>query len=202
MFVKVCGITTPDMLEVCVDAGVDAVGVVFAARSVRHIEPDAARTLGERLPASIEFVGVFQDATTTEVLGAARIAGLTTVQLHGAVEPGGIDAAEAAGLRVIRALGAGEYAAGAADDSLLPAVRLLLDGPDPGSGEAADPASLLSRLPERSWLLAGGLSPENVAERIRAYSPYGVDVSSGVESSRGVKSAELIRAFVAAARGA
>lgn len=202
MFVKVCGITTPEMLDVCVDAGVDAVGVVFAPRSVRYIEPGDARMLGERLPRSVEFVGVFQDAPTDTVLEAARVAGLTTVQLHGVVEPGGIEAAEAAGLRVIRALGAAEYAAGAADDSLLPAVRLLLDGPDPGSGEAADPASLLSRPPERSWLLAGGLTPGNVAERIRAYSPYGVDVSSGVESSRGVKSEELIRAFVTAARSA
>ncbi|WP_378144061.1 phosphoribosylanthranilate isomerase [Cnuibacter sp. UC19_7] len=202
MFVKICGITTPEMLDVCVEAGADAVGVVFAPHSVRYLEPGAARALGERLPGGIEFVGVFQDAPTAEVLASASEAGLTTVQLHGAVEPRGIEAAEAAGLRVIRALGAAEYAAGAADDAHLPAVRLLLDGPDPGSGEAADPASLLSRPPERSWLLAGGLTPENVAERIRAYAPYGVDVSSGVESSRGAKSADLIRAFVAAARQA
>jgi phosphoribosylanthranilate isomerase len=202
MFVKICGITTAEMVDVCVDAGADAVGVVFAPRSVRYVEPAAAAALGERLPEHVELVGVFQDAPLEAVLGAARVAGLTTVQLHGPVEQGAIESLEAAGLRVIRALGAAEYASGAGEADLLPAVRLLLDGPDPGSGEAADPASILSRPPERSWILAGGLDPSTVAERIRAYDPYGVDVSSGVESSRGVKSADLIRAFVAAARTA
>jgi phosphoribosylanthranilate isomerase len=202
MFVKICGITTTAMADVAVEAGADAIGVVFAPRSVRYLAPAAAAELGARLPSDVEFVGVFQDAPVAEVLSTAGVAGLTTVQLHGEVEPDGLGALEAAGLRVIRALGATEYAAGAGDGGLLPAVRLLLDGPDPGSGEAADPESLLSRPPSRSWLLAGGLTPANVAERIRAYDPYGVDVSSGVESSRGVKSADLIRAFVAAARSA
>ena len=202
VFVKICGITTAAAADACVEAGADAVGVVFAERSVRYITPVDAAAIGARLPAHIELVGVFEGASTATVLETAHTAGLTTVQLHGDLEPGALETFEGAGLRVIRALSADAFAARAADDDLLPAVRLLLDGPDPGSGEAASPDSLLSRPPERSWLLAGGLSPGNVAERIRAYDPYGVDVSSGVESSRGVKSLDFIHAFVSAARRA
>jgi len=195
-FIKICGLRTPEMVATCVQLNVSAIGFVFAPKSVRYIHPAEARGLVEAIPASIEPVGVFLNAPVDVVLAQVTAAGIGTAQLHGQYAAADIKAIEAEGVRVIRALSVSEYRASGAV-----AGRVLIDGDDPGSG-AEFSASLLAgvALPPK-WILAGGLTPQNVARRIRELAPTGVDVSSGVESSRGVKSAELIERFVAAVRG-
>ena len=196
-FIKICGLRTPEMVDVCVDLGVSAIGFVFAESSVRYIEPAVVRELGSRIPTAIEGVGVFVKVPVDTVVAQVEAAGISTAQLHGSYSAGEIAAIEARGVRVIRALSVSEFLR---DGS--PAGRVLIDGDNPGSG-ADFPAEMLGGrdLPP-NWILAGGLTPANVARRVRELAPSGVDVSSGVESTRGVKSADLIRQFVDQARSA
>jgi len=195
-FIKICGLRTAEMVDVCVGLEVDAIGFVFAESSVRYLPPSEVRVLMERVPDAVEGVGVFLRVPVETVIAQVTGAGLGTAQLHGDYAPSDIAAIEDRGIRVIRALKVSEYLG--ADSTF---DRVLIDGDNPGSG-AEFPAELLAgiELPAR-WILAGGLTPQNVARRIHELSPFGVDVSSGVESSRGVKSAQRILEFVTAARG-
>ncbi|MFF1360909.1 phosphoribosylanthranilate isomerase [Streptomyces sp. NPDC058297] len=197
MYVKICGLRTAETLDAAVDAGADAVGFVFAAGSPRLIDAESARALAERVPAAVETVGVFRSQPVEEVLATASAAGLTTVQLHGDESDGDFERLRASGFRTIRAMARDTYLARPSTD---PADRLLIDAPLPGGGTRFDTDVLRARPPQGFWLLAGGLDPANVAEAVQSANPDGVDVSSGVESSRGVKSADLIRRFVEAAR--
>lgn len=124
-----------------------------------------------------------------------------TIQWHGDESLADIRAAQEAGYRTLRAFSAPAYAA------LTPEVRaswaeerILVDAVEPGAGETFDPLVLAGRAPEGFWLLAGGLTVNNVSALLESSGATGADVSSGVESSRGVKDAGLIRAFIAAAR--
>lgn len=195
-FIKICGLRTPEMVDVCVGLEVDAIGFVFAESSVRYIRPAEVRVLLEQVPDAVEGVGVFLRVPVQTVIAHVTEAGLGTAQLHGDYAASDIAAIESTGIRVIRALSVSEYLGG--DESF---DRVLIDGDNPGSG-AEFPAELLAGrdLPP-NWILAGGLTPQNVARRVRELAPFGVDVSSGVESTRGEKSAALIRDFVLAARG-
>lgn len=195
MFVKVCGLRTPETVDAAVEAGADAVGFVFAPGSVRLIEPAAAAELVARVPEGVETVGVFRGQPIDEVLRLARASGVGTIQLHGDEPDEYFARAAEAGFRTIRAISASRYtASGHAGGE-----RLLIDATVPGSGEPFDPADLPVP-PTVDWLLAGGLRPDTVAALIAAFGPSGVDVSSGVESAPGVKDPGLIRAFVRAAR--
>ncbi|MGX9294561.1 phosphoribosylanthranilate isomerase [Tsukamurella paurometabola] len=195
MFVKVCGLRTPETVDAAVEAGADAVGFVFAPGSVRLITPDEAAPLVARVPDAVETVGVFRGQPIDEVLRLARAAGVGTIQLHGDEPDGHFARAAAAGFRTIRAISAARFtAAGHTSDD-----RLLIDATVPGSGTTFSPADLPVP-PTVDWLLAGGLRPGNVADLIAAFGPSGVDVSSGVESAPGVKDSTLIRAFLTAAR--
>ena len=195
MFIKICGLRTPEIVDECVEQAVDAVGFVFAEASVRYIQPAAVRALMQRVPASVEGVGVFQNAGVDAVISAVTQAGLPTAQLHGDYTPDEVATIESRGIRVIRARSISEYLSDAGTFD-----RVLIDGDNPGSGAEFSVSLLAGRELPAGWILAGGLTPHNVARRIRDLAPSGVDVSSGVESSRGVKSAELIREFVAAVR--
>ncbi|MGW5093811.1 phosphoribosylanthranilate isomerase [Streptomyces nodosus] len=199
MYVKICGLRTAETVDAAVEAGADAVGFVFAPGSPRLIEAGAARALAARVPGTVETVGVFRGQPVEEVLATASSAHLTTIQLHGDEEDGDFERLRAEGFRTIRALSWDVYLARALND---PLDRLLIDAPLPGNGTRFDTDLLLDRPPRGFWLLAGGLDPANVAGAVRSAAPEGVDVSSGVESSKGVKSADLIRRFVAAARNA
>jgi len=195
LFIKICGLRTAEAVDTCVALQVDAVGFVFAESSPRTIDPAAARDLVERLPPSVEAVGVFRNAPLDTIVAQVAQAGIGTAQLHGSYSDAQVQELESHGLRVIRALSVSEYVR--ADQ---PYGRVLIDGDDPGSG-AEFPAGLLAGVDlPAEWILAGGLTPGNVARRIRELAPSGVDVSSGVESSRGTKSVELIREFVHEAR--
>lgn len=197
LFIKICGLRTPDMVDECVALAVDAIGFVFAPSSARFVDAATVRQLGERIPASIEGVGVFLDATVDEVMSTLESAGLGTAQLHGDYSPQQIAEIEEGGFRVINALSVSRFRASGPR-----AGRILIDGDNPGSGAEFPAALLAGRTLPADWILAGGLTPATVARRVRELAPSGVDVSSGVESSRGVKSAELIREFVAEARRA
>ena len=131
-------------------------------------------------------------------VGLARAAGLGWVQLHGDRTPEDVRAVQDAGMKVIRAI---TMSAGPEDFADWGEDLLLIDAAVPGSGEAWDYASVRSKgLSGRHWLLAGGLDPDNVARAAGEAAAWGVDVSSGVESSRGVKDLARISAFVRAAR--
>lgn len=203
-WVKICGLSTPETVDAAVAAGADAVGFVFAAGSPRTVDAATASALVDRVPEGVETVGVFRGQDVEAVLDLARASGVSTVQLHGDEAPADVAAVQAAGFRVVRAVSASRYA-GETEEAraAFGEDALLVDAVEPGAGAVFDAAPLLAAPPARPWLLAGGLTPANVAELLaaaRSAGAVGVDVSSGVESSRGVKDPALITDFVAAAR--
>ena len=182
-------------------AGADALGVIFAAGSKRRVDLAQARRVLADVGPFVARVGVFVDASVDEVLEAVREARLGAVQLHGREDEATV-ARIARHVPVVRAVrwrpGFDPAAFAAA-----PIAALLVDGPEPGSGVAFDwdaAAASLARGPR--WVLAGGLTPDNVGAAVARLRPYGVDVASGVESAPGVKDPARLRAFVAAVRGA
>jgi phosphoribosylanthranilate isomerase len=181
-----------------VEAGADAVGFVFAPGSPRLVDAALARSLVAGA-SGVLTVGVFRNQPVDEVIRIAEAAGVDAVQLHGHESAADHVAVRAAGWPTIRAMAARAYTV-EVDAVAHPSDYLLLDAPEPGAGELFDGAHLAARPPSRQWVLAGGLRPGNVAERIRDLRPWGVDVSSGVETAPGRKSPELIARFVAAAR--
>jgi phosphoribosylanthranilate isomerase len=205
-WVKICGLSTPETVDAAVEAGADAVGFVLAPGSPRTIDAATAAVLRARVPQGVETVGVFRGQGVAEVLDLARASGVSTVQLHGDESPGDVAVVRAAGFRVVRAVSASRFAAEAEEERVaFGEDALLLDAVDPGAGAVFDAGPLLAAPPTRDWLLAGGLTPGNVAGllgSLRSAGAVGVDVSSGVESSRGVKDVGLVADFVAAARGA
>ncbi|WP_274558710.1 phosphoribosylanthranilate isomerase [Streptomyces spiramyceticus] len=198
MYVKVCGLRKAAEVEAAVAAGADAIGFVLTP-SPRQLTPQAVRELAALVPSgTAATVAVFRGEPLDEVRRATALAGVDTVQLHGEEEPEAFAALRAEGLRLIRATSPATGApleTGAYGEDLL-----IVDSPRPGSGERWDPAALGTR-PTGSWMLAGGLAPDNVADAVTGLRPWGVDVSSGVEISRGVKDIGLIERFIAAAKG-
>jgi phosphoribosylanthranilate isomerase len=203
--VKICGITSVDDARVAVEAGADAVGFVLWPKSPRSLSLAAARDIAATLPPFVHRVGVFVDATVEEMRMAADTIGLDVLQLHGDED------LETLGLLPRRALKAVRVGPGfQAEDALRHqgrAAGLLLDtriegAPPGGTGRSFD-WSLARDVRERATylVLAGGLTPENVAEAVAAVKPDAVDVSSGVESAPGRKDPQKVRAFIRAARG-
>ncbi len=180
-------------------AGADAIGFVFAP-SPRLVGAAEARELAGRVPPHVLTVGVFRHQPLEEVASLAAAAGLRAVQLHGDEGPEYYTALRDEGYTLLRATApdAGRReTCGALGEHML-----LLDAPAPGSGRAWDWSDPRFVPPQGRWLLAGGLDAGNVGRAVRELSPWGVDVSSGVESARGVKDTTLIAEFVSAARAA
>lgn len=196
--VKVCGLTRAVDALAAEAAGVDAVGVVFAPSSRRLVGAAQAREVLGVLGPLVTRVGVFQGLGLPEVLRVVAAVGLDAAQVHDDWPPD--DLLELAA--VTRVIVARRVRPGAAGAGAWPAVgSLLLDGPSAGSGQAWDWSGVdVSALAGRPWLLAGGLTPLNVGAAVRALHPWGVDVSSGVENSAGIKDEEKLRSFVRAAR--
>ncbi|WP_188193488.1 phosphoribosylanthranilate isomerase [Nonomuraea sp. SYSU D8015] len=196
MYVKICGLSEPEHVAAAVEAGADAVGFVMT-RSPRRIEPERAAELTALVPDHVLTVGVFRGEDPETVRAAAHLSGVRAVQLHGRHPHEDFTALKDLGALLIRAVDAeADLRCGAYDEDLL-----LVDAPHAGSGLPWDWAAIRGR-PTGRWLLAGGLSPSNVTEAIADADPWGVDVSSGVETSPGVKDPALIKAFLAAVRGA
>jgi phosphoribosylanthranilate isomerase len=184
MLVKICGITRLEDAEAAVELGAGALGFVFWPKSPRYVDPEQARAIVSRLPPFVTTVGVFVDQPPRLVNGVAARVGLSAVQLHGGET---IDMLEHIERPVVKA-----FAIDGEDQDAWPSrVRLLIDAHDPekggGTGRTVDWKRAAIVAARRPVLLAGGLTPANVADAIRAVKPFGIDVSSGVESSPGVK---------------
>ncbi|MEY9778450.1 phosphoribosylanthranilate isomerase [Arthrobacter sp. MW3 TE3886] len=197
MFVKVCGLSTPDAVSIAAGAGADAVGFVLT-RSPREVTPEQVRNLLGHVPSGLPAVGVFRHEPAADAVAVARAAGLVWVQLHGDRSPADVRTVHDAGMKLIRAVTMASTAE-AFDD--WGEELLLIDAAVPGSGEAWDYGSVRAKsLAGRKWLLAGGLDPANVARAAAEAGAWGVDVSSGVESARGIKDLVKIGNFVRAAK--
>lgn len=199
--VKVCGLTRVDEAVACARAGARAVGCVFYAKSPRCVTVAAARAIRRALPPEVACVGVFVDEPFEGVMATASQAGLTAVQLHGSESPEVVELLRREGLFVIKALfadrtpGLDEAPQYSASAYLVECGRGVLPG-----GNAQDwDWSRAGPFAERSPLiLAGGLTPENAAQAVRAALPDAVDVSSGVEAGPGRKDIRKIEQFIAA----
>ncbi|MGD9702447.1 MAG: phosphoribosylanthranilate isomerase [Acidimicrobiia bacterium] len=199
MFVKICGITNEDDALLSVALGADAVGFVFAPSS-RQVQVARAFDITRRLPPEIMTVGVFRDEMPSRVIETVHRAGLKAAQLHGHETPAQV-AEVAAGVRwVIKAFSAASEQVRRANTFGTDLV--LVDSSTPGSGTVFDWSLVDDVPPGLRMILAGGLTPENVASAVERTSPWGVDVSSGVEREPGRKDALKMKAFIDAARRA
>lgn len=199
MFVKICGVTNEDDALLAVALGADAVGFVFAP-SPRQIAVQKVYDITRRLPPEVLTVGVFRDEHPRRVVEMVHQAGLKAAQLHGHESAAAVAEVSRHVRTVIKSVVAGSVDASRADQFATPVV--LLDAPAPGSGEVFD-WRLAGEVPGGvNLILAGGLTPDNVAAGIALVEPWGVDVSSGVESSPGQKDPVLLRRFIENARGA
>ena len=210
--VKICGVRRSENALVAAEAGADYIGIVFVPGRRRRIEPSDARLITDRLraigPEAASSVGLFGDQPLAEVLDTIDVAGLDVVQLCGQES---VEYCRAVGdhARVIKVLHVENDAAIAAISNLIDAYTaarctVTLDsqvaGLHGGTGESFD-WSIAAQLASsgRSFMLAGGLTPDNVSEAISVVKPWGVDVSSGVETG-GEQDPDKIRRFVASAR--
>ncbi|MCW4467076.1 phosphoribosylanthranilate isomerase [Glutamicibacter sp. MNS18] len=194
--VKICGLSTAADVDTALEHGADALGFVLTA-SPREVTPAQAAGLVGPVPDTVATVGVFRSEPVQRAIELAGAARLGWIQLHGARTPEDIAAVQAAGFRAIRAV---RMDAAAADFTDWGEDLLLIDAAVPGSGESWDYAAVRPLAAGRSWLVAGGLTHANVARALQLSGATGADVSSGVESSRGVKDRTLIARFIAAAK--
>lgn len=199
IFIKVCGITrVADALH-AVEHGATAIGFVLWDKSPRAVTVDRAADIIATLPSQVTTVGVFVNEPVEGILRAVERAGLSAVQLHGDEPPA---YAEELRCQVIRAVSVAEI--DAAMDTWSADTTLLVDNIDPvrrgGTGAAIDWTAAARAAMARRLILAGGLTPDNVATAIRAVRPFGVDVSSGVESAPGVKDRNKVTQFISNAR--
>lgn len=193
MLVKICGITRPEDAARAVALGAGAIGFIFWPASPRFVDPDRARTIVRSIPAFVTTVGVFVNQTPDEVNRVAAAAGLSAVQLHGDESADMLPAIERP---VIKALSRIDESTVMAWDER---VTLLIDAHDPvqrgGTGERADWTQAAQVAKKRRVVLAGGLNANNVRAAVREVAPFGIDVSSGVESSPGIKDHQKLTAF-------
>ena len=215
-WIKICGTTNLEDAQLAVDAGADALGFIFAP-SPRQITPKAAAEIINELPSKIVKVGVFVNGMAEEMAGVATAVGLNSIQLHGFEGTDTLKAIEDAigpELGIIRAL-PGDLLAGEfllSESHTRPNRAVLLDNSrldsSGGTGEpfewetAARNVRVMSERFNFKFIIAGGLTSENVGEAIRIFRPWGVDVVSGVESKPGKKDPQKLRDFIRAVREA
>ncbi len=215
MWIKICGITSLEDAEVAIAAGADALGFVFA-ESPRRVYPQAVRDITEKLPQSIEKIGVFVDASFDDITQTCEAAGLTGVQLHGSHAHNSKSLRTSIGKasRVLQVVRYDGDAAGFAAELRIfhnnSADAVLIDtcvaGRQGGTGIPFDwteaRESFLREAPHLRLITAGGLRPENIRHAIQTLEPWGVDVSSGVEASPGKKDPQRVAEFIRIARNA
>jgi phosphoribosylanthranilate isomerase len=201
--VKICGITSAADAEAAVEAGADALGLMFYPGSPRHIPLALAQDIARRLPPHVLRTGVFADPDPADVVAAIQLCQLNLLQFHGAETPEFCLQFALMSMKAFRIPDA---------DSLLPMSdyhtdAFLLDshvaGQPGGTGTTFNwDLALAAKKFGKPIFLAGGLTPQNVADAARKVEPFGVDVSSGVEQSPGKKDAKKMQDFIAAVRGA
>ncbi len=206
--VKICGISDPETLKATVDSGARFIGFVFYEPSPRNVSFDTAWNLARAVPTGVRSVGLFVDPEDTFLERIVSGVPLDMIQLHGDESPGRVaEIKDKFKMPVIKAIRVGSKAdldgiegyESAADWLLFDAKSEKGQG---GTGEAFDWNILAGRTFTKPWMLSGGLTGENVAEALKTLHPDAVDVSSGVESERGVKDPEKIRKFIEAAKNA
>lgn len=209
--VKICGLKTPEAVEAAVDAGAQYLGFVFFPKSPRHVEVATARDLAMEVPVGVAKVALVVNPTDAELDRITSEVPLDMLQLHGKESPERVaDVRARYGLPVMKAVGV----ATAEDVPALDAYgmvcdQLLVDAKAPkgadlpgGNGLAFDWRLISKRAWNRPWMLAGGLTVDNVVQAIQMTGAKQVDLSSGVESAPGVKDPAKIRAFFEAIRAA
>ncbi|GAA0474776.1 phosphoribosylanthranilate isomerase [Alkalibacterium sp. m-11] len=194
MLVKICGIRTEEAAHAAVESGADMIGLVFAESRRKVTLEQASRVLKVVEGRSIKTAGVFRNQSVEAVNQICRTLGLDYAQLHGDESS---DYCRQINGKIIKALSISSL--GEASDFQDCSDFLLIDSPEPGSGEAFDWNRLKDTSLSLPYILAGGLTPENVGPAIEAVSPQGVDVSSGVETD-GTKDTKKIRRFIRKAR--
>ena len=185
--VKICGLSTKGAVEVAVSAGADYIGFVFAP-SKRQVTLDQATELAKLIPSHIQKVGVFVSPSQSELLEAIDKVGLDLVQIHGQVADDLFEDLPCASIQAVQVDGDGHVPNSQAD-------YLLFDAPVAGSGRTFDWGQLDTTDLSQPFFIAGGLNEDNVEEAIQHFTPFAVDVSSGVETD-GQKDHEKIRRFI------
>jgi len=195
--VKICGITRIEDALVCADEGVDAIGLVFYAKSPRNLVADKAAEICRALPAFVTSVALFKDAEAKTVLDTINITGIDLLQFHGSES---VEFCEQFERPYIKAVGMeGVKNIHAYASQYQSARGLLLDSHAPGAAGGTGKTFDWNDVPndlKQAIILAGGLCVENVAEAIAIARPYAVDISSGVESMPAIKDADKIRHFM------
>lgn len=209
--VKICGLAEADGLDAAVEGGADFVGFVFHPGSPRALTPEAAAELADALPDEITKVGLFVDPTDDDLDRVLQRVRLDLVQLHGHETPERVDAIRLEfGVQAMKAIGVATEADVAAARAYEGHADWLLFDAKPTEGDTR-PGGLGRSFPwhllqdwrgETPWMLAGGLTPENVERAVAESGAGAVDVSSGVESAPGVKDPARIAAFLRAAKNA
>lgn len=205
--VKICGIRTPEILSVAAVAGARFAGFVFVPESPRYIHPEQARLLSRQLPTGLRSVGLFVNPSDEGLAHILSAVSLDFIQLHGDESPARVQAIKSRfHLPVIKAFALSSAADLDQVAAYIPVIDwILFDAKAPassniagGNGVAFDWTILKGKKFDKPWMLSGGLTPDNVADALAILTPDAVDVSSGVESARGVKDAQKIRDFIAA----
>ena len=197
MFVKICGITRLQDALCAVEHGADAIGFIFA-ESKRKVSVSTVSEIVEQLPKNFLTIGVFRDQNPQQIIETINEAGLVGAQLHG--QESVQEVAEVASVIkfIVKSVVAGSVDAKNADQ--FATEMIMVDSANPGSGTNYDLNLLRELPPSVRLILSGGLTVSNVVSSIRTASPWGVDVSSGVESTPGIKDYSKIRDFIANAR--
>jgi len=199
--VKICGVTRADDALAAVDAGASAIGFVFWPDSPRYVDPYRARAIRAALPPFVTAVGVFVNQPVEYVSGVASLVRLGAVQLHGDETPQYASLLSAPIVKALPLTTLGESDLAAWPDETM----VLLDVHDPvkrgGTGRTIDWAAAAGISARRRIVLAGGLTPDNVADAVARVRPFGIDVSSGVEVSPGIKDHRRVRALFEALHG-
>ncbi|MDY7565889.1 phosphoribosylanthranilate isomerase [Pseudomonas sp. RTC3] len=199
---KICGITRIEDALAAVDAGADAIGFVFYAKSPRAVSVEQVRAIIAALPPFITTVGLFVNISRCELTEILEIVPLDLLQFHGDETPEDCDGYHRPYIKALRVQAGDDIAASCRAYSRASGILLdtyVADVPG-GTGEAFD-WSLIPHTLSKPIILAGGLTPDNVAQAIAQVRPYAVDVSGGVEMSKGIKDHDKIRAFMHAVRG-
>jgi phosphoribosylanthranilate isomerase len=193
--IKICGLTRLEDALLACELGADALGFNLWPGSKRHVDADAVRAIVDRLPPFVTSVGVFVNQKPTDVLALAAQAGVQAVQLHGDESWDDVNGYPIPAIKAFRVAGPESLA----DLHRYRVKAVLLDAPSAGfggSGRTFDWALAAEVARRTRVVLAGGLTPENVAAAVRAVRPHAVDVASGVESAPRVKDPEKLRRFV------
>lgn len=201
-WVKVCGVVSVEDALMAIDAGADAIGLNFVSSSKRHIDVPAARAIRSAVGDRAEVVAVVADRSRDELLDLRRETGIGWLQLHGAERPHELSALlpQAYKASLIAGTADVEQARSYGGERLL--VDAKVDGELGGTGRTFDWSLIETLARSRRLILAGGLTPDNVAGAVARVAPWGVDVASGVESAPRKKDEARVRAFVAAVRSA